>query len=70
MVLNKEQLLAVASGEPLALNVDGMECVLVRRDVYLRMDSDYETGPWTEEEMNLLADEANEIISQRESHEH
>jgi hypothetical protein len=28
---------------------------------------DYETTPWTVEEMNLLADEAEEMISQRES---
>jgi hypothetical protein len=67
MVLNMEQQEAVANGEPVTLNVAGTECVLVRRDVYLRLDPDYETGPWTVEEMNLLADEAEEAISQRES---
>jgi len=30
----------------------------------------YRSGPWTVEEMDLLADEAEEMISQRESHEH
>ena len=70
MILTREQQKAVESGEPVALNVSGTECVLVRRDIYLRMDPDYETGPWTVEEMNLLADEAEEMISRRESHEH
>lgn len=70
MVLNRQQLMAVANGEPVALNVAGTECVLVRRDIYLRLDPDYETGPWTVEEMDLLADEADEMISQREAHEH
>jgi hypothetical protein len=70
MVLTRRQLTAVAKGEPVALNVAGTECVLVRRDIYLRMDPHYDAGPWTAEEMNLLADEADEMISQRESHEH
>ena len=69
MILNREQQKAVENGAPVALNVAGTECVLVRRDIYLRLDPDYDAGPWTTEEMNLLADEAEEIISQRESHE-
>lgn len=67
MPLNLEQKKAIADGEPLTLIVAGTECVLVRRDVYLRLDPDYETGPWTDEEINLLADEAEELISQRET---
>ena len=70
MMLTVEQQRAVENGEPVALNVAGAECVLVPRDIYLRMDPDYDTGPWTVEEMNLLADEAEEMISRRESHEH
>ena len=70
MILNREQQTAVANGEPVALNVAGTECVLVLKDIYLRMDPDYETGPWTIEEMNLLADEAHEMISRKESDEH
>jgi hypothetical protein len=62
--LRKDQ---YAGGEPLTLIVAGIECVLVRRDVYLRLDPDLESGPWTDEELNLLADEAEELISQRES---
>ncbi len=67
MILNKDQLAAVANGEPVALNVGGTECILIRKDIYRRLDPDYEPGPWTVEEMNLLADEADEIISRRES---
>jgi hypothetical protein len=70
MILNIEQQKAVESGEPVALNVAGTECVLVRRDVYLRLELDYDAGSWTTDEMNLLADEAEEMISRRESHEH
>jgi hypothetical protein len=69
MNLNTEQQQAIQNGEAVAINVAGTECVVVRKDVFLRLDPDYDTGPWTVEEMNLLADEADEIISQREAHE-
>jgi hypothetical protein len=67
--LHNEQKTAVENGLPLAVIVSGMECILLRKDVFLRLDPEYDTGPWTVEEMNLLADEAEEIISRRESHE-
>jgi hypothetical protein len=70
MILNLEQRRAVENGEAVALNVAGTECILVRKDIYVRLDPDYDSGSWTTEEMNLLADEAEEIISQRETHEH
>ena len=69
MVLNLEQQKAVARGKAVALNVAGTECVLVRRDIYLRLDPDFDAGPCTLDEINLLADEADELISQREAHE-
>jgi hypothetical protein len=69
MILTSEQQKAIESGEPVALNVAGTKCVLVRRDVFLRLDPDFDTGPWTVEEMNLLADEAEDLISRGESHE-
>ena len=69
MNLTMEQQKALEKGEPVTMNVGGTESVLVRRDIYLRLDPDYDTGPWTVEEMNLLADEAAEMISQREGHE-
>jgi hypothetical protein len=67
MMLSAEQQAAVVDGKPIALSVDGLECVLVRKDVFLRLDPDYDTGPWTVEEMNSLADEADELISRREA---
>ena len=70
MILNREQQKAVENGEPAALNVAGTECVLLRRDIYLRLGRDDDAGPWTTEEMNLLADEAEALISQGESNEH
>ncbi len=69
MTLNPEQQKAVDSGAPVAMNAGGTACVLIRRDIYLRLDPDYDAGPWTMEEMNLLADEAEAMISERESHE-
>ena len=67
MILTQEQQRAVEDGEPVALTIDGTECVLVRRDVYLRLEPEDDTGPWTIEEMDLLADEAEGMIARRES---
>ena len=67
MVLNLDQQAAVAKGEPVMLSVGGTECVLVRRDIYPRLDPAFETTPWTIDEMNLLADEAEEMIAQKEA---
>jgi hypothetical protein len=69
MELSTEQQQAVEKGEAVTVNVGGTACVVVRRDIYLRLDPDYDPGPWTVEEMNLLADEAEEMISRREAHE-
>ncbi len=64
MVLNLAQRKTVDDGLPLTLNVDGTECVLLRSDIFLRMEVD--TGPWTSDEMNILADEAEELIFRSE----
>jgi hypothetical protein len=70
MVLNREQQNAVERGQPVAMKVAGTDCVLVRRDIYLRMDPDFDDGPWTIEEMNLLADEAEAMITRGEARDH
>jgi hypothetical protein len=70
MTQNPEQQRAVENGEPVVVNVAGTDCVLVRRDIYLSLDPDFDTGPWTVEEMNLLADEADELIFRKESDAH
>lgn len=64
MQLTQEQLANLEKGQPIRLTVGETPCILVREDVY---QEDVDMGPWTEEEMNLLADEANEIISQSET---
>ena len=64
MILNVEQQKAVEKGEAVAVTLAGTECVIVRRDVFLRLDPDYDTEPWTMEKMNLLADAAEVIVSQ------
>jgi hypothetical protein len=69
MILNIEQQQAVENGQPVTLNVAGTECILVRKDVYLRGELEMNSNPWTTEEMNLLADEAEAMISQKERHE-
>mgnify|MGYP000372925107 CR=1 FL=1 len=53
MILNQEQQMAVKNGEPVALNVAGTDCVLVRRDIFNRMGPEFDAGPWALEEMNL-----------------
>jgi hypothetical protein len=68
MTLSAEQQKAVESGDPVVVNVAGTECILVRKDVYLRLEADFDSAPWTTEEMNLLADEAETMISRGESH--
>lgn len=67
MILNREQQTALEKGEPVELNVAGTDCVLLRRDIYLRMDPVLDAGPWTTGEMDLLAEEAEEIILRGES---
>ncbi len=69
MMLNPNQKKLVESGVPVEVNVGGTACVLIRRDIYKQLDSDYDAGPWTAEEMNLLADEAEAMISEKELHE-
>jgi hypothetical protein len=68
MTLSVEQQKAVENGEPVALNVSGTDCILVRKDVYLRRETEFDTSPWTTEERDLLADEAEAIISRTEGH--
>lgn len=70
MTLNLDQQRAMENGEPVSLNVSGTECVLVRKDIFLRLEAEFDTTPWTTEEMDLLADEAEGMISRMESHGH
>lgn len=58
MELTKEQLEVVRSGEPVRLNEEGTELVVVRADLFERLQGlRYDDSPWSDEEMDLLAAE-------------
>jgi hypothetical protein len=68
MNLSPEQQNAVVAGEPVGLSVAGTECVLLRKDIYLQLSPEYDCESWTTDEMNVLADEVDALLSQKESH--
>jgi hypothetical protein len=58
MELTKEQLEVVRSGEPVRLNEEGTELVIVRADLFERLQGlRYDDSPWSDEEMDFLAAE-------------
>jgi hypothetical protein len=67
MNLTQEQMQGLEKGEPIRVTIGETRCVLVREDVYESDHDEVDYGPWTVEEMNLLADEASEIISRSEA---
>lgn len=63
MELTKEQLEVVRSGEPVRLNEEGTELVVVRADVFERLQGlRYDDSPWSDEDMDLLAAEDAEAL--------
>ncbi len=64
MNLSPQQIEDLEKGEPVRILIGETPCVVVRQDVY---EEEVDDSPWTVEEMNLLADEANDIISQSET---
>jgi hypothetical protein len=57
MDLTAEQLAAVENGEPVPYLLDHTECVVVRKDVFERMQRiAYDDSEWTAEEMIALAE--------------
>jgi hypothetical protein len=63
MNLTPEQVQALVEGEIVAVTVGDTRCVVIREDLFR---DELDDSAWTEVEMNLLADEANEIISRAE----
>jgi hypothetical protein len=63
MELSQDQLAELEKGQPIRLTIGETPCILMREDVY---QHEVDDGRWTEEEMNLLADEANDMISHGE----
>jgi hypothetical protein len=62
MNLTVEQERAIQNGQVVAVSVGGATCVVLRKDVYERGEEvDY--GPWTKEEMDLLAVEAADLVA-------
>jgi hypothetical protein len=58
MQLTKEQLEAARSGETVRLQTAGAELVVVRADLFDRLQGlAYDAGSWTDQEMALLAAE-------------
>ena len=66
MTLTTEERLAVLNGQPVSLNVAGTECIVLRKNVFLQLDAVYDPSPMTPLEIDLLADEVNEIVSRGE----
>jgi hypothetical protein len=67
--LTPEQRQALAAGEaPRFIDPDSRKrYVLVSEELYERMkDSLYDDSPWTDEEMDLLAEEAGELLDRYE----
>jgi hypothetical protein len=61
--LSEEQRKALAGGEPVRLVENGQEYVLLPAEVYDRIAHEaYDDSPWTDEEMDLLADEAGNLL--------
>ena len=58
MNLTSEQVAAIKNGEAIPIDVDHTQCVLIRRDMYdkVKRAVEYDTSPWTEEEMEGLAE--------------
>jgi hypothetical protein len=59
MNLSPEQMTAIASGEPVPCVLDQTECVVVRKDVFERMQHvAYDDSELTTEEMIAMAERA------------
>jgi hypothetical protein len=58
MQLTKDQIKAIQTGETVRLQEAGTDIVVVRADLFDRMQVlTYDASPWTAEEMDLLAAE-------------
>jgi hypothetical protein len=62
MKLTAEQQQAVRYGQAVQVDVDGAECILLRKDVFERGE-ELDFSPWTPEEMDLLAAETGDLLA-------
>lgn len=56
--LSNEQRQAIDRGEPVYVRDSGQELVLLRGDLYEKLREDYDDDAWTDEERDLLREEA------------
>lgn len=57
MTLTPQQSHLLSSGAAVPLTIDGTPCVLLRQDVFERQSAlEYDSSPWTEDEMIALAE--------------
>lgn len=59
--LSVEQRKAVENGEPIRVKENGHEYDLLRPDVYASLAA-YDPSPWTDDEMDVLAEEAGDLL--------
>ncbi len=65
--LTEEQCRELDQPEPVAIDPQtGQQYVLLRKEVYERLKEFYDDSPWTDEEMDLLAEEAGELLDRFE----
>ena len=58
--LTSEQLKAAEQGEAVKIDADGKAFVLISQAVY---EDELDLSPWTQQEMDLLADETMQLVS-------
>lgn len=64
--LTSEQLTAAEHGEAVRIEAGGRSFVLLSRAAY---EDELDFSPWSEQEMNMLAEETTQYLSQNECHE-
>jgi hypothetical protein len=57
MHLTPQQLDVIRGGASVRINEQGTDLVVVRADVFEKLQIQYDDSPWTDEEMDLLAAE-------------
>jgi hypothetical protein len=60
--LTEEQRKSLEDGQPVRVRDNGHEYVLLRRDVYERLEGEYDDGPWTAAETDLLREESVDLL--------
>jgi hypothetical protein len=59
--LSHEQRQAISQGESIRVSDNGLECVVIRADVFDKFKA-YDDSEWTDGEMDLLAEEAGDLL--------